>query len=30
VAEPHEVADLAAFLVSRAADRVTGNVIRMG
>ena len=30
VAEPHEVADLAAFLVSRAADRITGNVIRMG
>ena len=30
VAEPLEVADLAAFLVSRAADRVTGNVIRMG
>lgn len=30
VAEPREVADVAAFLVSTAADRVTGNVIRMG
>jgi 3-oxoacyl-[acyl-carrier protein] reductase len=30
VAEPHEVADVAAFLVSDAGRRVTGNVIRMG
>ncbi|MBC7723343.1 MAG: SDR family oxidoreductase [Burkholderiaceae bacterium] len=30
VAEPHEVADVVAFLVSPAGRRVTGNVIRMG
>ncbi|GHD09230.1 SDR family NAD(P)-dependent oxidoreductase [Zhihengliuella salsuginis] len=30
VADPAEVGDLAAFLVSEAGRRVTGNVIRMG
>ncbi|MCU1528707.1 MAG: 3-oxoacyl-[acyl-carrier protein] reductase [Frondihabitans sp.] len=30
VAEPHEVADVVAFLVSEAGRRVTGNVVRMG
>jgi 3-oxoacyl-[acyl-carrier protein] reductase len=30
VAEPHEVADVVAFLVSEAGRRVTGNIIRMG
>ncbi|MCO1338277.1 hypothetical protein BJH93_05115 [Kocuria polaris] len=29
-ADPEEVGDLAAFLVSEAGRRVTGNVIRMG
>jgi len=30
VAEPHEVAEVIAFLVSEAGRRVTGSVIRMG